>query len=175
MPRGGARVGSGRKPNPPAAPANVIPMRAAAAPPDGGPVPPASGEVVHPPPGHPADPIAPLLTPPDDLDEDLAAIWRKFAPSAIEVGTLVEATAPGFRELVELYALKQAIGAHLRKVKQLHSKRNEGHLRTYLKLSQRLDVSLGRFKLTAFGKPVDGGRGGIPKKEPANPWGGLDE
>ncbi len=41
-------------------------------------------------------------------------------------------------------------------------------LKQYGKIAQRLDASLGRFKLTAFGKPADGGS--TRKSPQANPW-----
>ena len=47
------------------------------------------------------------------------------------------------------------------------TKRAEGYLRTYVKLAQRLDNTLARFKLTSFGKPADGA--GV-RKPVANPW-----
>jgi len=110
-----------------------------------------------------------LTTPPHDLTEAQQAFWRTYAGHAIDLGTLVPATVAGFRELCEQFALKQAIAQRIEKLKAT-SKRAETHLRTYVRLSQRVDSTLARFKLTSFGKPADGAIGGLIKQAPVNPF-----
>jgi hypothetical protein len=162
MPRGGYRVGAGRKrtTKPPAVVLGIdrsgrqeIPAAV-----------PSSVAAVA-----PAESVIDLVAAPADLTERQQAFWRLYAGYAIEQGTLVPATVAGFRELCEQFALKQAIVEQIEKVKP-HTKRAEVHLRTYVKLAQRLDATLARFKLTSFGKPAEGATGGIPKATPVNPW-----
>lgn len=80
MPRGGRRLNSGPKPR-------VVQMPAPA-----------------------PDVTALLLTPPDDLTSDEAAVWRECAPLAVANSTLTEATAPGFRYLCEVTVRYRALG-----------------------------------------------------------------
>lgn len=123
-----------------------------------------------------------LLDPPEDLSgvERQSALggglatakdfWRRLAPHAIAQGTLVSATVPGFRELCELMALKEEVWARLQRFGS-DGKTGAERLRNYTKLSQRLDATLGRFKLTAFGKPANDG---VPNQKPgANPFAQL--
>jgi hypothetical protein len=49
------------------------------------------------------------------------------------------------------------------------TKEASSYLQTFLKLSQRVDSSLARFKLTALGKPAVSDK---PKAD-ANPWAAL--
>lgn len=108
-----------------------------------------------------------LALPPADLPPAQRAIWEQWAPAAIEQRTLVATTVVGFRELCEQAALKQAIHRRLQKLGPASSEA-EGQMRTYVKLAQRLDATIARFKLTAFGKPADGG--GARKSAATNPW-----
>lgn len=107
----------------------------------------------------------PLLEPPGDLCESAQGVWREYARFAIEQLTLTEATVAGFRQLCQQWAylvdVEQAIQSA-----GAGTKEAEPFLRTYLKLAQRLDSSLARFRLTAFGKAAVTEK---PKKA-ANPW-----
>lgn len=158
MPRGGRRVGAGRKPkakkavvlgfdgarrsDPPAVPAAAAPS---------------------------VDQFQDLATPPGDLPADQQAFWRLYAPYALEQRTLIPATVIGFRELCELFAIKHTIAAQIQGYKLgAASKSAAAPLRTYMKLAQRLDALLARFKLTSFGKAAD--TGGPAKPAVANPW-----
>lgn len=119
-----------------------------------------------------------LREPPADLPAAIAApglgvaltsqaeFWRRYAPLAIDQRTLVPATVPGFRELCELAAFTEELAARLRKFGS-EGKAGSERMRNYTRLSQRLDQAFARFKLTAFGKPADGGG---QKKPAANPF-----
>lgn len=108
-----------------------------------------------------------LLTAPPDLSEAQRAVWTTYAPHAIGQGTLVSHSVAGFRELCEQLSFKQALAARIEKIKPT-SKKADALLKPYLKLVQRVDVALARFKLTAFGKTApDAGKS---KAKPANPF-----
>jgi len=160
MPRGGRRVGSGRKPGK----GKTLAF-------------PGGGATGHAP--APAADVAVLAEPPADLPPALAVaiagmtpltsqadLWRRYAPSAIEQRTLIPATVAGFRELVELAAFKEEMAARIARFGS-DGKSGSERMRTYTRLSQRLDAALARFKLTAFGKPADGG---AKKPVATNPW-----
>lgn len=106
-----------------------------------------------------------LREPPAELVGAGAEFWRLWAGHAITERTLSPATAAGFRELCEQAALTAAIHAKIQKLKP-DNKKADPYLKTYIKLSQRLDASLARFKLTAFGKPAVSDK----PKPAANPW-----
>lgn len=138
MPRGGPRIGAGRKPKSwNERQGRVVGM-------DGSPF-------TGPPPPTPAA-AAGLLEPPDDLTKAQAALWRQLAPHAIAQQTLVEATRAGFRELVEQMALKAAIAKDIDTLGAAHPGSGD-NLRHYAKLAQRVDATLARFRLTGAGKP----------------------
>lgn len=118
---------------------------------------------------HAADTLATIAEPPADMTEKQRAFWSRYAIEAINQGTLIPASVAGFRELCEQYAFKEDIAARIDKLRPT-SKRAEALLRVYIRLAQRVDASLGRFKLTAFGKAADGGVGGVATPVPANPW-----
>lgn len=153
MPRGGRRVGAGRKPG--ANSANVVGMDGK---PHGGGLPPAVSL---------ADRDA-LVTPPGELSEPARAFWSRWAPAAIENRTLTAATAFGFRELCEKAATVAALRARI----ALLGAATQDAL-PYLKecrgQAQALNVSLKEFKLTAFGKPETSEK----PKPAANPWASL--
>lgn len=114
---------------------------------------PAVDELLWPP--APEAAVVDLAIPPEDLPEAQQAFWRRYAPAALEQQTLVCSTLLGFRELCEQFALKQTLAARITSYKLgAASKSADRLLRQYVKLAQRIDASLGRFKLTAFGKPV---------------------
>ena len=127
-----------------------------------------------------AEEAAALLEPPADLPDVSAspalpgmiltsqrAYWLRWAPHAVDQRTLTPATAAGFRELCEVAAFKEDVAVRLQKFGS-DGKSGAERMKQYTRLSQRLDACLGRFKLTAYGKPMDGG--GSSKKAPSNPW-----
>src|SRR4051812_47570656 len=70
-------------------------------------LPPALQPSALPPVETPAEPGT-LAEPPADLSEPRQAFWRAYAPLAMAEGTLTAATAVGFRELSEQWALKES-------------------------------------------------------------------
>lgn len=164
MARGGPRPGSGRKPGSKNKAGIVLGMDGARRP-----------RIELP---TPTDPIAadgdlaepdPLLDPPADLSETEQAFWRKAAPRAVRQRTLTDAEVLGFRELCQHFAMKEQIAQRIAKA-GADSSSVDGLLRQYVKLGQRVDAMLARFKLTAFGKPSDGA---AAKPVKANPWASL--
>lgn len=142
-------MGAGRKPQPQRVPAVVVGM-------DGAPR--AAAALV------PAD--SPLIEPPVDLTKPLQAIWRELAPLAIQQQTLVPATVPGFRELCEQLHLKRALAKGLAK-HGAASAEADRILKAYVRLAQRLDGTLGRFRLIGIGKPEPAA---AAKPKASNPW-----
>jgi phage terminase small subunit len=108
-----------------------------------------------------------LLTPPTDLTPAQQDFWRRWAPCAMEQRTLVPATIAGFRELCEQFDLKQKVARRIQAL-GAGSPKAAGHLGAYVKLAQRVDSTLARFKLTGMGKPAD--NAGRARQTAANPW-----
>src|SRR5688572_18756748 len=135
MPRGGARPGAGRKPNPPNEGSKVFSIYR------------------QPKAAEPAPPViagSPLLEPPAELAADVQAVWRKLSRHALGERTLTESTAAGFVELCQQSVDLQSVHQTIQRL-GAGTKEAEPYFRTYLKLAQRFDSSLARFKLTAFG------------------------
>lgn len=153
MPRGGQRVGAGRKPK---GYRVVVPMVGHRAPvrPELPPV--DTGE------------RAGLLKAPEDLPEDVRKVWHHWAEHAIAERTLTTSTAAGFRQFCQQWAYLDSVVA---KIAHLGANTTEAapYLRLFLNLSQRLDGSMARFKLTALGKPAVSDK----PKAAANPWAAL--
>ncbi len=143
MPRGGRRVGAGRKPS--VRRAVVLGMDGARREDLGPPGPLGAAPA-------PAEDLE-LLTPPPDLTPAQQDYWRRWAPLAVEQRTLVPATRPGFRELCEQADLKAKLARRIHAL-GAGSEKAGSRLSAYVKLAQRLDSSLARFKLTGMGKPV---------------------
>jgi terminase small subunit-like protein len=160
MPRGGARVGAGRKPiakRRRAIPTNVVPIE-----------------------GGRANELS--RTPPADLPEDQHAFWRMYAPLAMDAGTLTRQTEGAFRLLCELDAEKRATRETIAKDGRTTMgittdvTSSEQHVQikahpltsAYRQLAQRVETLMGRFALAPFGKPLEGQR----KKGPmtTSPW-----
>lgn len=108
---------------------------------------------------------SPLLEPPDGLATPLQAIWRELAPLAVQQQTLVAATVAGFRELCEQLHVKRQLAVALEQAGAA-SEAADRILRQYVKVAQRLDGTLARFKLTAMGKPEQT----AAKPKAASPW-----
>ncbi len=168
MPRGGARVGAGRKPKTPRKPPKTGALVAF----DGGRV---GGDGETPP--------ALSGEPPETLPADEQAFWRAYAPLAIAAGTLTPQTAGSFRLLCELDAEKRATketmdrdGRTYIKVTvdgagQEHQELKAHPLTSaYRQLAQRVEALMARFLLAPFGKPV---AGGAKKSTTVNPWASI--
>jgi phage terminase small subunit len=106
-----------------------------------------------------------LLEPPDGLTDGAQAFWKLTAAQALAERTLTPATAAGFRQCCQQWAY---LGELDKKIQHLGADTKEAgaYFVTYLKLAQRLDNSLARFKLTAFGKSAVRDK----PKVAANPW-----
>ena len=125
-----------------------------------------------------------VRVPPDDLPADQAAVWRRLAPLAIEAGTLVGRTVPGFRLLCKLTVMETSMAAVLADERWTFAKVTidgagqeqqeiKAHpLCTHHKgLAQRIESLMGRYAIVPFGKPV----GDPPKRKTVaqNPWEGI--
>lgn len=153
MPRGGFRVGAGRKPG--SRSAVVLGMDGVRR----------SDTVVSPVASPTED--ATLLVAPRDLPRDQRKYWTRYAPLALAQQTLIPAHLPGFRELCEQAAFKDGLAKQIRKLKP-ESPAASDTLRHYEKLVQRLDATLARFRLTGMGKPASAA--GAARKAAASPW-----
>lgn len=111
-----------------------------------------------------------LLVPPADLLPPAQACWTAQASHAIAERTLTPATAAGFRQCCEQWALVADVLARIH-VLGAATTEADPYLKTYVRLAQRLDASLARFKLTAFGKPATTDK----PKAVANPWGAFGQ
>lgn len=142
MPKGGFRIGAGRKPT-----GSVVAGKFLAAPP----------------PVVTLEEAADLQQPPEALSAGAKAWWGKWAGRALVERTLTPSTAAGFAQLCEQGAYLDAVAA---RIDQIGAGTQEagGYLVTYMKLAARLDASLHRFRLTAEGKPM------AEKAKAANPW-----
>jgi hypothetical protein len=150
MPRGGRRVGAGRKPGKRGVVLGMDGRR--------------RGELAASAPPSPED--VELLVPPADLTEPQREWWRRWAPAALEQRTLVAATLAGFRELCKQGAMAEAYDREISRVGPTTIE-GESLTKTYIKLAQRLDSTLARFKLTGAGKPETSVK---PRQSASNPW-----
>jgi len=158
MPRGGSRPGSGAKPGPRKGIVlglNGVRQRSRTAP-----LPPALS----------VDEASSLLKAPTDLSAGAQACWTAYAGHALAERTLTPATAGGFRQFCEQWAFLGDLSSRIQ-VLGAATKEADPYLKTYVRLSQRLDASLARFKLTAFGKPATSEK----PKPVANPWGAFGQ
>lgn len=144
MPRGGARVGSGRKPKYPRAVATTD-------------VEPQIGS---------ADVAVPLI-PPTDLSVAQRDFWQRYAARAIEKRTLTIHTVEAFRELCEVAAEKQKVlqtieedGRTFIKVTVDGSGQEHQELKAhplkgdYARLAKLVQNMMEKFMLAPFGKPA---------------------
>lgn len=164
MPRGGARVGAGRKPKD-----NVLTMPGAAGP----------AEPVVPDP--PADMVAAdeafvkaeqeagrKVDPRMPLQSD---IWREYAPAATANGTLIPSTLPGFRYLVEVTARYRGLAAIIdlegwQQDSELMGRKKHPLWTEFRGFAMRRETALRSYGLLANGKPVATKAGA----ETADPW-----
>jgi hypothetical protein len=164
MPRGGARVGAGRKPK--AEKGRRSSAVAAGSPPnivsiEGG----RAGEL--------------SKAPPANLPEDQQDFWRTYAPLAIDAGTLTKQTEASFRLLCELDAEKRATKETLDRdgrtfirvtvdgAGQEHQELKAHPLTgSYRQLAQRVETLMARFLLAPFGKPLEGKKKGSATSSP---------
>lgn len=157
MPRGGARPGAGRKPTRKKKAGVVLSLSGERIDTS---VPPRASSREH-------DEVTNLVDPPKKLPKDQREFWKTYAAHAIEHGTLSPGTVAGFRELCEQFAFKEKLAASIRR-KGAATLDAQTEMRAYIRLAQRVDASLARFKLTSFGKAVESIP--VPKQKPANPW-----
>lgn len=156
MPRGGSRVGSGRKPKA----GTVQPFT----------------PVVH----QGGLDVSGLAVPPSDLPEGQDGFWRSYAGLAVEQGTLTAHTVAAFRLLCELDAEKRETKATIDRdgrtyIKVVvdgagneHQELKAHPLKSdYAKLAKSVETLMARFKLAPFGKPELPTR---KTKPAANPW-----
>lgn len=175
MPRGGARVGSGRKPKARNGVVVAAITRFTPTVVDGGKVEESAEES--------KGESNSLSIPPADLPAEQRDFWHRYAQSAIEQGTLTTHTVAGFRLLcgdsAKLSAWERQIakdGETYLKITIDGSGQEHQEVKAHpllapsIRLSQRVDAGLGRFKITANGKPEAGtGR----RKPAANPWASI--
>jgi len=158
MPRGGARVGAGRKPR--ASRRNVVTFEGRKSSDDGA-----------------------LLVPPAFLSDEERSLWGAWAPLAVELKTLTSHHVPAFALLcrlqAEMNATERTIAADGRTqvrvtidgAGQEHQELKAHPLKTdYRQLAQRVESLLARFCLAPFGKP---GASGGKAAGKANPWSGI--
>lgn len=140
MPRGGQRVGAGRPRKP--KPAIVLGMDGARRP-----------EVSADDQLDVADVsiVGGLAEPPVDLSLKRQEYWRLWAPRAIQEGTLLASRVLGFRQLVAQLEMVEDLD---KKITELGTATRDAAeaMKSYVKLAQRLDSTLARFKLTSNGK-----------------------
>jgi len=157
MPRGGARVGSGRKPR---TPLHVVASRKV------------SPQVL-------APDVSSLQQPPESLPTGQQDIWCLYAPHAIDAGTLTTRTAGAFALLCKLIVMEQSVldqiehdGWTFVKVMvdgagQEHQELKSHPLCAHHRgLVQRLETQMKNFGVMPFGKPIVERKA----KGPANPW-----
>ena len=155
MPRGGARVGSGRKPKG----ASILSLH-------GGRV----RNAANVPSTVPNQPFEPVNTP-QDLPDVQQAVWNELAPHALEARTLTAGTAAAFRDLCEAIVLKRMMLAEIladgltgTKVTVqmdesgggLQSVEKKAHtlLSQYRGMMQRVEAGFTRFRLAPMGKEI---------------------
>lgn len=150
MPRGGARVGSGRKPK--TAAAHIFAGTARGSHKEAAKSAPLPAEFVH---------------EPASLSWEGAEVWRRLAPDAMAKRTLTAGTADDFRALCEMTVEMWAT---------LAARRQEGWTdqgfrlaREFRSLAQRVQDKMRGFKLSPIGKEMDDA---IAK--PVDPWAEFD-
>jgi len=149
MPRGGARLGAGRKPST-----------------DGTP----SLQVIG---GGVSDPEVSVIAP-SDLGLVEREFWQAYAVDAMVAGTLTPRTISTFRFLCEVQARKQRAVQLLEKAEALTDQDGKSYLdalvklhRVYMGLAMRTESLMARFGLAPAGKPIEGAR---KRNTPPNPW-----
>lgn len=182
MPRGGARVGAGRKPKEPRG--TRITRRSDAITTNAAPVATPATETpgLRSIEGGRAKEVS--RTPPKDLPDDQREFWKRNAPLAIGAGTLTNQTEPSFRLMCELDAETRATKETLDKdgrtyikvtvdgAGQEHQELKAHPLTSsYRQLAQRVEAMMARFGLAPFGKPVAGAGG--KKKTTVSPWAAI--
>jgi hypothetical protein len=155
VPRGGHRVGAGRKPRPKAA--VVLDM-------DGIRREPASDL----PPAASPEERAGLLDPPPGTLDVVKACWRELAPKAIAERTLVPSTEAGFLELCIRMANVRALDDRIQLL-GIGTQDSLPYLKERRGQAAQMASSLKDFKLSAFGKPATSDK----PKPAANPWGAI--
>lgn len=106
-----------------------------------------------------------LLVAPDWLADGARGYWAIWAPEAIAERTLTPATAAGFALMCQRADYVAKLGV---RIDMLGPATQDAvpYLSIYSNMSQKLEVSLGKYRLTAFGKPATSDK----PKAAANPW-----
>ena len=155
MPRGGARVGAGRKPKG----ATVLSLH--------------GGRVRQPAQAAPTVAQGPLpdVKQPEGMPEASQVLWNELAPHALEARTLTDGTAAAFRDLCEAIVLKRMMLAEIladgltgTKVTlqmdeagggvQSVEKKAHTLLSQYRGMMQRVEAGFTRFRLAPMGKEI---------------------
>lgn len=92
-----------------------------------------------------------LSAPPADLSAKRQEYWRLWAPRAVQEGTLLPSRVLGFRQLVAQLEMVEDLD---KKIMELGTATRDAAeaMKSYVKLAQRLDSTMARFKLTSAGK-----------------------
>lgn len=138
---GGSRAGAGRKPSAKASKGGLVAF-----------------------PGGKVD--LTLAEPPKGLPTAQHAIWREWAPLAIECRTLTGEKVPAFALLCELEMRRRTLAAIL---DQPGAQPEPAGLRIYAQYAKQVENLMGRFCLAPFGKPVVADK----PKPAANPFAAL--
>lgn len=155
MPRGGARVGAGRKPKG----ATVLSLH-------GGRIRPSAKQAED----VPQAPLVPVQ-PPLDAPSEQQAVWNELMPHALMARTLTPGTAAAFRDLCEAIVLKRMMLAEIMadgltqaKVTlqmdeqgggvQSVEKKAHALLSQHRGMMQRVEAGMTRFKLAPMGKEI---------------------
>jgi hypothetical protein len=135
MPRGGARVGSGRKPK--TAAAHIFAGTARGSHKEAAKAPALPAEFVH---------------EPASLSREGAEVWRGLAPYAMAARTLTAATAEDMRELCEMVVEMRAVLVERRK--EGWSDQGMRLAKEYRGLVQRVEAKMRGFRLSPVGKEM---------------------
>lgn len=95
--------------------------------------------------------LAGLSEPPADLSVKRKEFWRLWAPRAVQEGTLLPSRVLGFRQLVAQLEMVEDLD---KKIMELGTATRDAAeaMKSYVKLAQRLDSTMARYKLTSAGK-----------------------
>lgn len=144
MPRGGRRAGAGRKPKP----AHLRLIDGGADRRGGLPESAVTAAVTT-----AADQAA--IAPPATLSPSELAVWREWAPLAVDAGTLVAATVPAFLHLVEIETDRRELRARFKRAPLLVTAEGELSLRReHRALMHELGARLKDFCISPFGKEI---------------------
>lgn len=154
MPKGGKRVGAGRKKRR----APVLAMPGVTVP-------------------HPAETATTAIAPPKGvLGAAAQRVWRRLAPSAIARATLTPETAHGFAVLCQSVVRLDELERRLKRdgwtfVNQFGEPKRHPLWGTWQVMVLRVEQQLARYGLMPDGRPAGAGSG--QPEQPANPWAAI--